>query len=151
MTMSKLRRIPYAETLMVRDACLCLHVHRAARVLARRFDDAFRPLGVTSGQFSLLMSLNRPEPPNLSAVADLLAMDRTTLTAAVKPLEKRGLVKVSVDPKDRRNRLLALSASGRAILAKALPIWTGEHARIQAALASGGPDRLRRDLNALNA
>jgi DNA-binding MarR family transcriptional regulator len=151
MTMSKLRRTSYAETLVVRDACLCLHVQRAARVLARRFDDAFRPLGLTSGQFSLLMSLNRPEPPNLSAVADLLAMDRTTLTAAVKPLEKRGLVKVSIDPKDRRNRLLALSISGCAALAKALPIWTEEHARIEAALASGEPDRLRRGLNAFNA
>ena len=47
----------------VRDACLCLHVQRAARALARRFDEVFRPLDLTNGQFSLLMSLNRPEPP----------------------------------------------------------------------------------------
>ena len=66
---------------------------RAARALARRFDAAFRPLGLTSGQFSLLMSLNRPEPPTMGAVAALLAMDRTTLTAALKPLERRGLVR----------------------------------------------------------
>ncbi len=94
--------IPFATTLEVRDACLCLHLQRAARAVARRFDAAFRPLGLTSGQFSLLMSLNRPDPPMIGAVAHLLAMDRTTLTAALKPLERRGLVQVSVDPADRR-------------------------------------------------
>ncbi|MGC2529450.1 MAG: MarR family winged helix-turn-helix transcriptional regulator, partial [Candidatus Acidiferrum sp.] len=74
-----------ATTLLVRDCCLCLHVQRAARALARRFDDALRPVGLTNGQFSLLMSLNRPKPPGMTAVASFLAMDRTTLTAALKP------------------------------------------------------------------
>ena len=55
--------IPYETTLFVRDHCLCLYAQRAARALARRFDDALRPLGLTNGQFSLLMALNRPEPP----------------------------------------------------------------------------------------
>ena len=63
----------------VRDVCLCLHAQRAARALARRFDEALRPVGLTSGQFSLLMSLNRPEPPTMGQVSALLAMDRTTL------------------------------------------------------------------------
>ncbi len=84
--------VPFAVTLAVRDTCLCLHVQRAARALARRFDDALRPLGLTNGQFSLLMSLNRPEPAGMGGVAALLAMDRTTLTAALKPLVRRGLV-----------------------------------------------------------
>ena len=61
--MSNRRRLPFEVTLQVRDACLCLHLQRAARIVARTFDDALRPFGITSGQFSLLMSLNRPEPP----------------------------------------------------------------------------------------
>src|SRR5579864_3019252 len=116
--MSKSVDLPFEITLEIRDACLCLHIQRAARAVGRRFDAAFRPLDLTNGQFSLLMSLNRPEPPNIGSVSTLLAMDRTTLTAAVKPLEKRGLIKVSIDPKDRRHRLLALTASGQAALAK---------------------------------
>jgi hypothetical protein len=76
--------LPCARTLEVRDACLCLHVQRAARALARRFDEAFRPLNLTNGQFSLLMSLNRPQPPSIGSAASPLAMDRTTLTAALK-------------------------------------------------------------------
>lgn len=92
--MSKSPPIPFSTTLFVKDTCLCLHVQRAARALARQFDEALRPLDITNGQFSLMMSLNRPEPPSMNAVASLLAMDRTTLTAALKPLERRGLIEV---------------------------------------------------------
>src|SRR5437588_7540663 len=108
--------LPYEVTRKVRNTCLCLHLQSAARAVARRFDEALRPLGLTNGQFSLLMSLNRPEPPTIGAVAALLAMDRTTLTAALKPLERRGLVAVTVDPADRRSRRMSLTAAGRALL-----------------------------------
>src|SRR5580693_7739801 len=102
--MSNPANLPFETTLLVRDSCLCLHLQRAARALARRFDDALRPLDLTNGQFSLMMSLNRPEPPAMAAVASLLAMDRTTLTAALKPLQRRGLITVAADPGDRRSR-----------------------------------------------
>jgi DNA-binding MarR family transcriptional regulator len=147
--MSKADEVSRETTLFVRDTCLCLHVQRAARALGRRFDDAFRPLGLTSGQFSLLMSLNRPEPPTIGAVASLLAMDRTTLTAALKPLERRGLIVVARDEQDRRSRRLKLSPAGRALLASAVPMWRQTHAEIDARLPDGDPDRLRRELNAL--
>ena len=147
--MSKATEVPFATTLFVRDTCLCLHLQRAARALARRFDEALRPLGLTNGQFSLLMSLNRPEPPLLGNVATLLAMDRTTLTAALKPLERRGLVEVRVDPADKRGRRLVLTPAGRAALAAAMPTWSREHAAIEGRLDDGDPDRLRADLRAL--
>src|SRR3978361_166261 len=67
--MSKSTDIPFETTLLVRDTCLCLHVQRAARVLARRFDEALKPVGLTNGQFSLLMSLNRPAPETETAGA----------------------------------------------------------------------------------
>jgi DNA-binding MarR family transcriptional regulator len=142
--------VPYETTLHVRDTCLCLHLQRAARAVARRFDEALRPLGLTSGQFSLMMSLNRPEPPTIGSVSALLAMDRTTLTANLKPLERRGLVTVAVDESDRRTRRLSLTAAGRALLAAAVPTWTREHAAIDALLAESNPDRLRADLRALS-
>ena len=74
--------MPFAFTHHVRDTCLCLHVQRAARALARRFDDALRPLDLTQGQFSLLIVAQSARSRRASAsVAALLAMDRTTLTA----------------------------------------------------------------------
>ena len=137
-------------THLIRDCCLCLHVQRAARALARRFDDALRPAGLTNGQFSLLVSLNRPKPPGMTAVATLLAMDRTTLTAALKPLRRRGLVRIMADPADRRGRLMTLTAKGKKSLARAVPLWKKTHAKIEALLRDGENDRLRTNLRALS-
>jgi DNA-binding MarR family transcriptional regulator len=147
--MSKHAAIPFAVTIEVRDTCLCLHVQRAARALARRYDEALRPAGLTSGQFSLLMSLNRPAPPRIGAVAALLAMDRTTLTANLKPLERRGLVVVTADPADRRSLLLTLTAPGRAALEAALPRWNDAQAALRRQLGPSGLERLCGDLLAL--
>lgn len=145
--MSKL--VPFETTLLVRDTCLCLHVQRAARALGRRFDEALRPAGLTNGQFSLLMALNRPEPPPMGPVAELLAMERTTLTAALKPLERRGLVEIRTDSRDRRSRLLVLTEAGHKALAAAVPIWQQTHAGVGADLAAFDPDRFRASLQAL--
>jgi DNA-binding MarR family transcriptional regulator len=141
--------VSFSTTLHVRDHCLCLHVQRAARALARRFDDALRPANLTNGQFSMLMSLNRPEPVSMSSVANLLAMDRTTLTAALKPLERRGLIKVAANPADRRARLLTLTASGKDLLAQAVPIWQVTHSELERNLPTGDADELRKSLVAL--
>jgi DNA-binding MarR family transcriptional regulator len=147
--MSKPVDVPFETTLLVRDACLCLHTQRAARSLARRFDQALRPVGLTNGQFSLLMSLNRPEPPSMAPVAALLAMDRTTLTAALKPLQRRGLVEVTADPADKRGRLLRLTPEGHALLRKAVPIWQATHAAVEQLLPGGDAHPLRTSLRAL--
>ncbi len=147
--MSNAVEIPYSTTLLVRDTCLCLHVQRAARALARLFDDALRPVGLTNGQFSLMMSLNRPEPPPMGPVATLLAMDQTTLTAALKPLQRRGWVNVTQNAKDKRRRLLSLTPEGKAVLAAAVPIWESTHASLEEVLPDGDMGRLRRDLQAL--
>jgi DNA-binding MarR family transcriptional regulator len=133
----------------VRDHCLCLHVQRTARALARRFDDAFRPVGITQGQFSLLTALNRAAPPTMGDVASLLALDRTTLTANLKPLERRGLVKVRVDRQDRRSRRLYLTAAGRSVLAAAAPIWKRAHAQAERLLTKTGADAVRSALQEL--
>jgi DNA-binding MarR family transcriptional regulator len=149
-TVTDLPHVSFETTLLVRDHCLCLHTQRAARTLARRFDEAFRALGITSGQFSLLISLNRPQPPSIGSVAALLAMDRTTLTANLKPLERRGLLSVTIDPGDRRSRLLTLTEAGRAVLKHAAPIWTATHAQVEHSLPPGAPQRLRATLQAIS-
>jgi DNA-binding MarR family transcriptional regulator len=137
-------------TLHVRDTCLCLHVQRAARALARRFDEALRPLGITHGQFSLLNALNRPQPASMTSVSTLLAMDRTTLTANLKVLERKGLAKIAVDKEDRRSRKLSLTPAGRALLQAAAPIWKKEHAAIERMLEKPNPDQLRSGLVTLS-
>ncbi|MBX3532457.1 MAG: MarR family transcriptional regulator [Rhizobiaceae bacterium] len=136
---------PFSMTLTVRDTCMCLHVQRAARALARRFDEALKPHGLTNQQFSLLMSLNRPQPPRMKEVALLLALDRTTLTANLKPLERRGLLTIEPDGDDRRSRRLALTDDGRALLVAALPAWCETEANVEAGL-KGDAETIRAEL-----
>lgn len=138
--------LPFATTLHVRDKCLCLHLQQAARATARMFDEALRPIGITSGQFSLLMSLNRPAPPLMGEIAAFLAMDRTTLTAMLKPLQRRGLLEARTDEADRRGKRLVLLPEGHALLARAVPVWSRTEERIEALLTGSDAERLRQDL-----
>lgn len=135
-----------AVTHEVRDRCLCLHLQRAARALGRHFDEALKPVGLTNGQYSLLVSLNRPQPPKMRDVAGLLAMDRTTLTANLKPLERRGLLVIVPDETDKRARRLKLTDAGRDLLRRALPIWRATHDQLDRLVENRASDGLRCDL-----
>ena len=144
--------IPLETTLHVRDTCLCLHVQRAARVLARRFDRALRPAGLTNHQFSLLNALNGPQPKTQRAITALLGADRTTLSAALKPLVRDGLATVSADADDgRAGDVSLLTPEGHARLMAALPLWAETHAALEAELGDAPLGRMRHDLDALGA
>ncbi len=119
----------------IRDSCLCLATQRAARVLARRFDRLFQPLGITNGQFSMMVALSGQWRPKLSELAQFLAMDQATMTAAIKTLEKRGLVVLAADADDGRIRRPGLTEEGHRVVAEAAPLWKSEHARLAEELA----------------
>ncbi|MGJ0507756.1 MAG: MarR family winged helix-turn-helix transcriptional regulator [Methylocystis sp.] len=143
------KTLPLEVVHEIRDTCLCLATQRAARQLARRFDRAFAPVGLTNGQFSLMMALNAPQAPTVGRLAEFLAMDRTTLTAALKLLARRELVAVAADEKDKRASRLSLTAAGREALAAAVPIWRETHAALEKELAQGGAEALRVSLRKL--
>ncbi|MEZ5666349.1 MAG: MarR family winged helix-turn-helix transcriptional regulator [Alphaproteobacteria bacterium] len=134
---------------MVRESCMCLHLQRTARTVGRRYDAALRPLGLSNGQFSLMVALVRPVPLTVGALAAELGMDRTTLTANLKPLRARGLVLVAIDRADRRNRAVSLTAAGRALLEQALPVWYRVQAEVIAQPNPMPAANLRRALRAL--
>ncbi|XOV83209.1 MAG: MarR family winged helix-turn-helix transcriptional regulator [bacterium] len=140
--------LPLCVTHEVRNRCLCLHVQQAARALARRFDEALKPVGLTHGQYSLLISLNR-SPPTIGETAQLLAMDRTTLTANLKPLERRGLLTQLPDQADKRARRLHLTDAGRTLLNQAVPLWRTAHDEVDLKI-SGDMAALKDDLTALS-
>lgn len=130
-------------------ACVGLGVRKAARQVARRYDDAFRPIGITSGQFSVLAALLREEAMPIGVIAHALGMDRTTLNRNLRPLEDEKLV-VSVAAKDdRRVRGLRMTDKGRALLERALPIWREAQADSQRGLAGIGWPKFRSQLELL--
>ena len=96
----------------VASECLCLGLRRAARALSRRYDEALQPLDLNNGQFSMLTMIAGLQPVGMQALADRLAMDRTTVTAALKPLQRRGLVTVEASEHDLRGRDARLAPPG---------------------------------------
>ncbi|MFN7175548.1 MAG: MarR family winged helix-turn-helix transcriptional regulator [Thermaurantiacus sp.] len=138
--------LPRDVVLHVRDTCLCLAVQRAARRLARRFDAALRPFGLTNGQFSLMVALNQPEPPPIGQLAPFLGMDPSTLTAAVKPLARRGLLLVEPDPEDGRLRRLRITSEGATLARQAVDVWRDTHQQVEVGLTAGVPETIRRGL-----
>lgn len=134
----------------VRDVCLYFHVQRAARALARHYDRALRPAGITGKQFSLLIALSRPDPPPMGRLAAALGFDRTTLTANLKPLVRQGLVEVATDPDDKRARRMSLTDAGRDTIHRARPLWEKAQNEAEARLADQSPDAFRAALRAFD-
>ena len=148
--MSTVAKPPIETTLLVRDSCLCLHVQRAARALARRFDDAFRQLNLTNGQFSLMMGLNRPEPAGMAAVAFATGNGsdhvdgRSQAVAAPRSGENQGGRGGSPQPPTAADAKGAKIARPRLSRLEEKPRSGGETA------GSRQPERLRKNLRALS-
>jgi DNA-binding MarR family transcriptional regulator len=104
------------------SACLCNAMRKAARAVTQRYNHALAPCGLTATQFTLLTALNRTGPAPLTALAERLVTDRTTLTRNAAILEKAGLIAIR-SGEDRRQRALTITAAGRRRLTRALPLW----------------------------
>lgn len=134
----------------VYKTCVCLGVQRAARGVARRYDEALKSTGITSGQFTILSSLLRDEPTPIGSLAELLGLDRTTLNRNLRPLEEAKLVATVSDPKDRRVRRIQLTSAGRRKLEAAIPLWRQIQADSNERVGKAGWQALRPLLDSLS-
>ena len=117
--------------------------------MARRYDEALKPLDLNNGQFSMLTVIAGFQPVGVSFLGDRLGMDRTTVTAALKPLERRGLVDVVVPDDDARGRDVSLTRQGIELLSRAMPLWRRAQNALAATLPPDDATVLRRHLSAL--
>lgn len=140
-----------SSPLAIRAACNCLAIRRAARSVARSYDEALRDLDLNNGQFSMLAAIAGLQPAGIQRIGEVLGMDRTTVTAALKPLQRRGMVEIEVAEDDQRGRAVRLTRVGAQLLDRAIPLW--EAAQQEVARQLGGTeaaDDFRRQLAALN-
>lgn len=121
--------------------CLCANVRRAARALTQLYDEALRPAGLRATQFTVLQALDLAGEVSQGELGRLLVMDSTTLTRTLRLLSSHGWIEAHPG-RDRRERRLRLSASGRRQLARAMPRW----GRVQARLRSRTGQRRWREL-----
>jgi len=124
------------------SSCVCLNLRRAARAISQIYDEALAPSGIKITQFSLLRAVERNEPAPIGALAGELDLDRTTMARNLAPLERQRLVTLAAGS-DQRVTEVRLTPKGRAVVARALPLWQSAQARIARLLASGRVDQLR--------
>src|SRR5271170_7477793 len=105
------------------NQCNCTALRKATRRVSQLYDAALEPCGLRTTQRAILKHISRAGAPPIGELAEALVMDRGALTHNLKPLERDGLVEVRIDPKHRRNRLVALTRSGRAKLAESEQLW----------------------------
>jgi DNA-binding MarR family transcriptional regulator len=129
--------------------CFSFALRRAARVVSRRYDEALAPLALNNGQLSMLTLLAGLGPVRIQTIADTLAMDRTTVTAALKPLQRRKLVRVDVADDDARAKDATLTPAGEALLREAIPLWQVQQERLKEMLSAEGAEALRAHLGRL--
>jgi DNA-binding MarR family transcriptional regulator len=127
--------------------CPCYSLRKASRAVSRIFDDALRPLGLKATQFSLVAAVHNASPITIKRLADSTVMDRTTLTRNLRPLERRGLIRIERG-RDRRQRLVTLTSAGDDLLERAFPVWSQTRHQVTNAL---GPERSERLLDDLRA
>ena len=130
--------------------CLCATSRMATRVLSRRYDDALRPYGLRTTQYSVLARLADEGPMTVGRLAGRLATERTTLSRELGPLGRRGLIEVAAGD-DRRRRVVSLTPAGSEALDGARPAWTAVQAETRNALGDDTADRLLADLRAVTA
>ena len=132
------------------SSCVLRHVTRTSRAVVAAFDRALEPARLTGHQFNLLMTLALAGDLNVRTLADQLGMDPTTVPRAAAPLRRQGLVASRIG-RDRRERVLTVTARGRRRLAAALPLWEAEQRRVIAVLGPSAWSDTRASLRALRA
>jgi DNA-binding MarR family transcriptional regulator len=132
-----------------KSVCNCTALRKATRRVSQLYDSALEPCGIKATQRTMLSQIARSGTPALGELADALVMDRGALTHNLKPLARDGLVKISVDPQDRRNRLVALTAQGRAKLAESDALWTRAQRGFEAGFGTAKSASLRKALEYL--
>ncbi len=114
------------------ENCMCFNLRRATRAITKTYDNALKPAGMTSSQFTLLSVVAGNGPLSMHDLAASLGVDRTTLTRNLQPLIRENLIDVRAG-KDQRQRLVKLSRTGRNRLKQAAKCWQSVQGKVVAA------------------
>jgi DNA-binding MarR family transcriptional regulator len=117
-------------------ACACQKVRIAARAVTRAYDQALRPVGLRSTQFTVLVAASVADGIPLNQLATLLGLERTTLTRSLEGIEKEGLIRV--ESVDGRTRKVVLTQPGKDRLDLALPLWNQAQENLRERLGEQG-------------
>ena len=130
--------------------CTCFNVRRAARAVTQFYDDIMAPSGIKATQFTMLGAVGMMGPASVTRLAEHLALDRTTLTRNLKVLEQQGLIRTGPG-KDRRERVVSLTADGEAAIERATPVWREAQEQLAVQFGEARWRNMIEDMNDLGA
>ncbi|MBB5895452.1 MarR family winged helix-turn-helix transcriptional regulator [Kutzneria kofuensis] len=130
-------------------ACNNLALRKAARYLGATYDKALAPAGLRATQFSILQKLRAHGEMTITSLADMIAMDRTTMASNLKPLAREGLVTVEPSAADRRARIVTITPDGLARFKAALPLWRAVQGSFEERFGAVAAAQLRGSLEAV--
>jgi DNA-binding MarR family transcriptional regulator len=135
---------------MGRD-CPAIHLRQASRLLARIYDDAFRPLGLELSQLPVVATVVQRGDSGISVgeLARTLVLDRTTVTRAIRPLEQAGFLQVARSPVDARSKVVVATRAGERVVRAAYPLWQRTTKRVREVFGAARIDELNAALAAL--
>ena len=133
----------------IEQSCAVFGLRKATRVVTQLYEEIMKPSGILPTQFTLLVATRAMGPVAISQLAEVLVMDRTTLTRNLKPLERDGLLSVAPGEHDLRSREVRLTGKGLRKLEQALPLWRDAQRRVKHALGANRLDRMLDDLSAV--
>jgi DNA-binding MarR family transcriptional regulator len=97
--------------------------------VSAHYEAHFRGSGLRGTQFTILSILAQAGPLPMTRLADLLGVERTTLTRNLTVLARRGLVAWTGE-KDGRVRKAVLTKAGEAMLRTCVPRWLAAEASV---------------------
>ncbi len=131
----------FPDASQIGEACACFNLRKSARLVTQIYDHKLRPAGIRATQFTILVAIQANAPIAIQALARIMVMDRTTLARNLKPLVRRGLL-VIMPGRDRRVRLVRLTAKGQKVLSRALPLWKAAQAEFRHKLGPANLDTM---------
>jgi len=132
------------------DTCACTHMRTAARLMTRAYDEALRPSGLSAAQLAILAAVDVDDATSIAELSKRLAMDRTTLSRNLKPLEKARWIRLGAEGW-KRSKTVHVTTEGRQRLARATALWETAQEAFLKRFGKTEWMRVHRDLQAISA
>jgi len=129
------------------EDCACFNFRKAARVVTKIYDEKLRPCGLRVTQITILFVISKVQSATITNLAEMLVLERTSLTRNLRPLEKQGLISID-SGSDQRRRIVTLTEQGMKFVEKVIPLWEETQEYVVGKL---GTDRWKNILSDLSA
>lgn len=105
------------------ESCAAWNLRQAARRASQFVEQRLAAAGVSFAQFGLMAEIASASDDTVSALAERMGLDQSTLSRTLRTLEGEGLVEIAMVESDQRKRMVWLTEKGARRLETALVAW----------------------------